>query len=177
MKKIIDGVEYNTETAQKIGHYDNGLPQSDFYFIDVDLYRTQEGKFFIAGEGGRLILGRMASGRGYFRYNEGLVPLTEEESRGWTQYLNYKEEEMKVFDIFKSEGGYRVCGDIWNGAPVLAQSPWFKTLVEAEKGRDAMKARRLEADALECVFSGIPEHFYSPEVRKRAEEIVKSIKG
>jgi hypothetical protein len=40
---------------------------------------------------------------------------------------------MKSFDVFKSEGGYRVALAIWNNGPVMEHSPWFSAEDEARK--------------------------------------------
>lgn len=48
---------------------------------------------------------------------------------------------MDKFEIFKSEGGWRYCGALWAGNPVIDQSPWFATRREAEKA--ARRARAL----------------------------------
>ena len=52
MKQIINGKTYNTETATELGHYWNGLSDSDFRHISESLYRTKNGRYFLAGEGG-----------------------------------------------------------------------------------------------------------------------------
>ena len=52
MKKVIEGRRYNTETADLIASYDNGLGRSDFDWCEVDLYRTKTGAWFLAGAGG-----------------------------------------------------------------------------------------------------------------------------
>lgn len=47
---------------------------------------------------------------------------------------------MKLYEIFKSEGGYRVCGGIWvDGNPIMGCSPYFATREEAEKAALRMK--------------------------------------
>lgn len=45
---------------------------------------------------------------------------------------------MKLYDVFKSEGGYRVCCGLWNDNPIIAQCPWYET---ESLARDA--ARRI----------------------------------
>lgn len=42
---------------------------------------------------------------------------------------------MKPYEIYKSEGGYRVAAELCNGGPVLKSSPWFanKGLAAAQK--------------------------------------------
>ena len=52
MKKVIDGALYNTDTAQMMGDWDNGLYANDFGFCRERLYRTKSGKYFLHGEGG-----------------------------------------------------------------------------------------------------------------------------
>lgn len=39
---------------------------------------------------------------------------------------------MEKYDIFKSEGGYRVCLTTWGNGPVIDKCPWCKTLAEAK---------------------------------------------
>lgn len=39
---------------------------------------------------------------------------------------------MKEYDIFKSEGGYRVCLGVYNDGPIMEHSPWFTDLSVAE---------------------------------------------
>ena len=38
---------------------------------------------------------------------------------------------MKKYDIFKSEGGYRVCLGLWGDNPVIKVCPWFEDEIEA----------------------------------------------
>lgn len=42
MKKIIDGKMYNTETATEIHHFNNGLPYSDFNYLEESLYKKKD---------------------------------------------------------------------------------------------------------------------------------------
>ena len=60
MKKVINSTLYNTETARKLGNWDNGRYGS-FGYCKETLYRTKSGKYFIHGEGQTVvILGRSA---------------------------------------------------------------------------------------------------------------------
>jgi len=54
MKRIINGVRYDTEKAEEIANWDNGFYQSDFNFVVETLYRTDLGNWFLVGEGGAL---------------------------------------------------------------------------------------------------------------------------
>lgn len=39
---------------------------------------------------------------------------------------------MNIYDIFRSEGGYRVCKATWLDGPVINSCPWFETEEEAK---------------------------------------------
>ena len=52
MKKIIDGKTYNTETAEEIGSYDNGLGARDFRHCKESLYKTKRGPGSLQGKVG-----------------------------------------------------------------------------------------------------------------------------
>ena len=45
---------------------------------------------------------------------------------------------MRLFEIFKSEQGFRVAGKLVNGGPVLDKSPWFSTETEAASHAEKM---------------------------------------
>ena len=84
---------------------------------------------------------------------------------------------MKIFDIFKSEGGYRVCGAIWNSNPVIDRSPWYETLAEAES---AQKSMMFKQDAQDVgVFqesenywiAQIADEFYTANTKESACKI------
>lgn len=65
---------------------------------------------------------------------------------------------MEIYDIFKSEGGYRVCGATWAGGPVIDSSPWFATMEEAEAHRDKMRRRDRYGYSTSCLFD-VPSWF------------------
>lgn len=46
---------------------------------------------------------------------------------------------MNVYDIFPSEGGYRVCFEIYRDNPVISKCPWYETMQEAEAALEAHK--------------------------------------
>lgn len=48
---------------------------------------------------------------------------------------------MEMYEIFKSEGGYRVCGGVWCGGPIMKKSPYFRTLEEAKKAAVSMRKK------------------------------------
>ena len=54
MKKIINGILYNTETAKELAEWSNGLSSSDFSNETETLYRKKNGQLFLYGSGGPL---------------------------------------------------------------------------------------------------------------------------
>lgn len=59
--------------------------------------------------------------------------------------------------VFASEGGFRVCGGVWAGGPIIKQSPWFATREEAEREAAAMLKRRAKRDELDRLAGLRPE--------------------
>ena len=40
---------------------------------------------------------------------------------------------MKLYEIFKSEGGYRFAGALWADDPILSSCPWFAKKEQATR--------------------------------------------
>ncbi len=83
MLRIIDGMVYNTETAEElceIGGVGQTLPRNDFRWERTSLYRSTKGKFFIAGSSGPLARWAIPV-RGGKGEGEGLRLIDESEAR------------------------------------------------------------------------------------------------
>jgi hypothetical protein len=52
MKKIIDGVLYNTQTAELVAEKCDNWDTHNFNFCHESIFRTKKGNFFFHGEGG-----------------------------------------------------------------------------------------------------------------------------
>lgn len=96
MKKVVDGKRYNTETAEVVAEYYNGLGCGDFRRVDEALYRTNKGSFFLAGEGGPMTkysraVGDMTGG------GEDIIPMSGEEALSWLESKNETEAIEKYF--------------------------------------------------------------------------------
>ena len=103
MKKIINGIRYNTESATEIGHYATpGLGGDDFHYWGASLYKSpRSGRFFLAGEGHAMT--RFASTCGNMKgWGARLIPMTEEEALEWAeQYLDPSEFEEHFADMIE----------------------------------------------------------------------------
>lgn len=98
MKKVIDHVTYNTETAEKIGDYWNGKGCNDFGYLCITLYRTRKGKFFHHCEGGAMTQYASKFGNMY-GFGEAIKPLSDGDALEWaSKYLDGDEVE-KTFGI------------------------------------------------------------------------------
>ncbi len=52
---------------------------------------------------------------------------------------------MNIYDIFRSEGGYRVCKATWGNDPIISSCPWFET---EEEAKNEVKKLKFE----ECTY-------------------------
>lgn len=95
MKKIIDGKMYNTETAKRVGYYDNGAYGSFSHFEET-LYRKRTGEFFLHGSGDANSRYRKYYG-GYQEGSEEIIPYTKEKAKKWMEQHASAEEYIKVF--------------------------------------------------------------------------------
>ena len=84
MKRVINGLTYNTDTAEEIGQDDNGLGTSDFRFYDETLYKTKKGRFFLAGEGGALTKWAEAYGD-MSGFGSGIIALDKKDALEWCE--------------------------------------------------------------------------------------------
>ena len=95
MKQIIEGKVYNTETAEHLANASSNESPFDFGYWDEDLYRTKNGTFFIAGEGGAMTRWSKSCGNNSTCGGSGIIPLNESEAREWIErHANEKYEAI-----------------------------------------------------------------------------------
>lgn len=82
MKKVIDGKLYNTETAEQLAEYWNGLSHMDFGFCIEVLYKTPKGNYFLNGEGGPLTRYSVRSAKTWSG-GEDIIEYSREEALEW----------------------------------------------------------------------------------------------
>lgn len=85
MKKIINGLTYNTETATLICDISNDVGSSDFRFVDAELYITRNGRFFVAGRGGAMSIFAKGDGQGTRWGASGVIPICKDEARDYAE--------------------------------------------------------------------------------------------
>lgn len=90
---------------------------------------------------------------------------------------------MEKYEVFKSEGGFRVCLGVYLNSPVISRSPWFET--EEQADRFAFDSK-FDDDVRECgafymdgswmyVISG---DFYAADNEEQAKSsVIRAISG
>lgn len=130
MKKIIEGRKYNTDTATKVGTWDNEYGASDFNYVEETLYRKQNGEFFIHGEGGANSRYAKSAGLNSWTGGEMIEPQTFESARKWAEEHLTAEEYDAVF------------GDPGEGEDILISvtiSPQAKSLLNKTMSETGQK--------------------------------------
>lgn len=84
LKKIINNKAYDTKTANFIANYSYSNSR-DFRYVDEDLYRTNKGNWFIAGQGGPLSEYRIQVEQNSWSGSERITPLEPQEALEWLQ--------------------------------------------------------------------------------------------
>ena len=96
-KKVISPKVYNTETAELVHGYWNGLSTSDFRNVSEDLYRTKNGNYFILGSGGAMSKYAVSCGNSMCGSSDNIVPISEEEVINWLEKHDGDDVITKLF--------------------------------------------------------------------------------
>lgn len=96
MYKVINGKRYNTETAEKVGDWWNGLSVRDFNHCSEELYRKRSGEFFLYGEGGPLSSYAVSHGN-ETSGSEQIRPLSLDEAKRWVENRLDGEDYDRIF--------------------------------------------------------------------------------
>ena len=99
MRRVIDGLIYDTEEAEGIASANSGYPAGDFRGMEETLYRTKNGNWFLCGEGGPMTkyaipVGNMKGG------GRKLIPMIDDiEVLAWLE----EHEETEAIEKYFSE--------------------------------------------------------------------------
>lgn len=97
MRKIIDGKQYNTDTAKEVGSWGNGLGYRDLTWMSENLYRKKTGEFFLYGEGGPSSKYAESVGGNSWVGGNRIIPLSWEEARKWAEEHLAADEYEEIF--------------------------------------------------------------------------------
>lgn len=101
-KDNINGVAYNTKTAETIAHNGSGIEvsHSDERWFTETLYRKKSGEFFLYGSGGIFTKYAKQTGPNSWERSEAILPLTEDEVKEWAMNNlgddDYKDISRKI---------------------------------------------------------------------------------
>ena len=84
MKKIINGKVYDTNSAKRVGDWDNGR-YGEFSYCSEELYRKRTGEFFLYGEGGAQSKYSKSCGNNSWSGSEMIIPLSYEAAQKWAE--------------------------------------------------------------------------------------------
>ena len=104
MKKIIKNKLYDTDTANEVGYWDNGLYATDLDYCGETLFRKRTGEYFIHGDGGARSRYSVADGNGW-RSGEQIVPLSYDAAREWAEKHLDADEYEAEFGPVSEDGG------------------------------------------------------------------------
>jgi len=95
MKKVVDGLKYDTGKAELIGEYDNvgdgASSTTDFKHYELGIYRTKSGRYFLAGEGGPMSMFAHSIDQNSWSGGSDIIPLSKEEAYEYAE--KYFDEE------------------------------------------------------------------------------------
>jgi len=97
MKKIIDGVLYDTDKAEVIASASEGYNKSDFRYFKESLYRTAKGNWFLAGEGGPSSKYRAVFIDGSYSGGSEIFPMSPKAAREWLERNDEVDLCLKYF--------------------------------------------------------------------------------
>lgn len=97
-RKIINGKLYDTETAEFVGSYSNGLGVGNFRNSSEELYKTKKGRWFLCGEGGAMSAWSESYGDSQGP-GENIIALTEDEAKEWLEEHSDADTYEQHFDI------------------------------------------------------------------------------
>lgn len=96
MQKIIKGRKYNTDTAQEVCGYSNGLPWGDFDWVQETLYVKRTGEYFLHGKGGARSKYAVPDGD-FMGGGSEIIPLSEKEAQAFVEENGDTETYEKFF--------------------------------------------------------------------------------
>ena len=82
---VINGKRYNTETAELVFAYWNGVGHNDFRYRTKKLYRTKNGAWFIHHDGGAMTDMAVSVGSDSRGGSEDIEPVSDDDAYGFLE--------------------------------------------------------------------------------------------
>lgn len=97
MKKVINNKLYNTDTAKKLGTWENTRDYRDPGCISESLYQKRTGEYFLYGEGGPMSKYARSTSQNNWSGGEMIMPLTVDKAREWAEEHLDADEYAEIF--------------------------------------------------------------------------------
>ena len=120
MKKIIDNKLYNTDTAKKLGSWENTWDYRDFNHIAETLYQKRTGEYFLHGDGGPMTKYAVSVSNNSWRGGEQIIPLSSAKAREWAEEHLDTDDYAEIFGM-PNEGEDTVALNIQIDAALMAR--------------------------------------------------------
>ena len=98
MRKIINGLAYDTELAERVWRRTNNYPATDFHHEEEILFKTKGGRWFIQYAGGALSQYSKRLDSNSYTGSSGIRTLTEDEAREWLEERANSDIYEKYFE-------------------------------------------------------------------------------
>jgi hypothetical protein len=105
MKKIIKGKLYDTDTAQRLGWWDNGLAAMDFSYCEEYLFVKKTGEYFLYGTGGPMSKYSQPINDNNWSGSEMIIPLSYDAARDWAETHLREDEYQAIFGEVSEDAG------------------------------------------------------------------------
>lgn len=128
MRKIINNRRYDTDTAERVGYWDNGMDGHDFRHESATLYRKRSGEYFLHEEGGAMTRFAERDGLGSWTGGDLITPLDYDMARAWAEkHMDADEYEAEFGEVGEGEGDAVVM--------TLRAPAWVKAAMDRECAR------------------------------------------
>ena len=97
-KQVIGGILYDTEQAEEIADYWNGLGQNDFNNLSETLYKTEKGNWFIYGEGGAFTKYAIPCNGNMTTGSDAIIPMSDQEAQEFLEEHSDPETYQTYFE-------------------------------------------------------------------------------
>jgi hypothetical protein len=104
MKKILNGLLYNTDSAKLIAEWSCNLSRSDFGYCEEELYLKKTGEYFLYGSGNAASKYAESCGNNTWGSGSEIIPLSPEAAREWAEEKLDADEYESIFGAVSEDG-------------------------------------------------------------------------
>ena len=100
MIRVINGLRYNTETAEQVYFWNNGHYEGDFKLRVKSLYRTPKGAWFLYHRGGAMTDMAVSVGGGGTGGSSDLEAISADDAYGFLEAHSDDSDAMEAIESF-----------------------------------------------------------------------------